>query len=180
MMAEIKQINLQLVEQNQKWRESLKIVNSMMEEIKQINQHLDRHDKRFDTTIGGLGARWGIYSEEAFRNGLRAILEESFHVEVININDWDDKGVVFGRPDQVELDIIIKNDHLIICELKSSISKADTHYFARKVRFYEDRHERKCDRMIIISPMVDPRAKASAELLGIEVYSHSYDVKPNV
>jgi hypothetical protein len=42
-------------------------------------------------------------------------------VEVLNITEYDDAGVVFGRPDQIELDIIIKNGILIIAEIKSSM-----------------------------------------------------------
>ena len=162
--------------QNIKWEENQKVLNDLMEEIKKMGRRMDSNDKRFKSSIGALGARWGLYSEESFRNGLKAILEETFQVEVIHVNEWDDSGVVFGRPDQIELDIIIKNNHLLICELKSSISKPDMYVFEKKVRFYEDRHRCKCDRMLVISPMVDPRAEPVAQKLGIEVYSHSYDV----
>jgi hypothetical protein len=164
-------------EQNKKWEENQKILNNMLEELKQMNRRIDRNEKKHENSIGALGARWGIFSEESFRNGLKAILEESFNVEVINVNEWDDQGFVFGKPDQVEMDIIIKNDHVIICEIKSSISKSEVYAFERKVRFYEDRHKRTCDRMMVISPMVEPKAKTVAEKLGIEVYSHSYDVE---
>ncbi|MBF0526982.1 MAG: DUF3782 domain-containing protein, partial [Deltaproteobacteria bacterium] len=53
-------------------------------------------------SIAGLGARWGIRSEEAYRNGLKGILKDFFPGEVINITEYDDEGFVFGRPDQVE------------------------------------------------------------------------------
>lgn len=43
----------------------------------------------------------------------------------------------------------------------------------RKKQFYEKRHQRKVDRVIVISPMVDPRAKPVAEKLGIEIYTYS-------
>ena len=52
-------------------------------------------------------------------------------VEVINVNEFDDEGTVFGTPDQVEIDIIIKNGELILCELKSSMSKSDVYTFER-------------------------------------------------
>jgi hypothetical protein len=66
---------------------------------------------------------------------------------------------------------------LLICELKSSIDKAGMYAFERKARFYEKRHQRKASRLLVISPMVDPRAQKVAEQLGIEVYSDSLDVK---
>ena len=72
----------------------------------------------------------------------------------VNVNDYDHQGVVFGRPDQVKLDIIIKNDLLLICELKPSIDKANMYLFERKARFYEERHQRKANRLIVIPPMI--------------------------
>jgi len=117
-----------------------------------------------------------MQSEMAFRNALAGILEENFGVKVLNIREYDDTGEVFGRPDQVELDIIIKNGMLIICELKSSMSKGDMYAFERKVRFYEKRHQRKADSLIVISPMVDDKAMSVARELGIRVYSDSTEV----
>ena len=97
-------------------------------------------------------------------------------MEVLNINEYDEKGEVFGRPDQVELDIIIQDGMLILCEIKSSISKAEMYTFVRKTEFYEKRHERKATRKLVISPMVDDRARQVAEKLEIEVYSHADEV----
>ncbi len=110
----------------------------------------------------------GLLSETAFRDGLAAILEKSFGVEVVNIND-DDEGVVFGRPDQVELDILIKNGLLIACEIKSSMDKAGLYIFSRKVDFYERKHQRKANRRLVITPFLDPRTAAIPEKLSIEV-----------
>ncbi len=98
-------------------------------------------------------------------------------MQVINVNDFDDDGTVFGRPDQIELDIIIKNGMLLICELKSSIDKAGMYSFERKARFYEARHNRKANRLIVISPMIDKKARKVAEQLGIELYHDSEDVE---
>lgn len=65
---------------------------------------------------------------------------------------------------------------LLICELKSSIDKAGMYSFERKARFYEERHQRKADRLIVISPMIDPRAMPVAQRLGIETFSDSQDL----
>jgi hypothetical protein len=37
---------------------------------------------------------------------LAGILEKNFGVQVLNVNEYDDQGTVFGRPDQIELDAI--------------------------------------------------------------------------
>ena len=88
-------------------------------------------------------------------------------------SDYDDSGEVFGRPEQVELDVIVKNGTLIICESKSSIDKAGMYIFEHKARFYEKRHGRRADRLVVISPMIDPRAQKVADKLGIETYYDS-------
>jgi len=158
-------------EQDHKWEEQNRKWDKVHEEIKGLGLKQER-------SIGALGARWGIQSEVSFRNALAAILEKSFGVQVLNVNEFDDEGIVFGHPDQVELDVIIKNGLLILCEIKSSIDKAGMYIFERKVRFYEKRHQRPVSRMIVISPMVDLKALPVAEKLGIEVYSDSIEIKP--
>ncbi|QQO52097.1 MAG: DUF3782 domain-containing protein [Thiohalocapsa sp. PB-PSB1] len=153
-----------------KWEES----NAHFERVHQeIMAQANKHDR----AVGALGARWGLLSERAFRDALAGILEDSFGVEVLRIEDWDNEGTVFGRPDQVELDVIIANGMLLICELKSSIDKGGMYIFERKVRFYERRHDRKADRLIVISPMIDPRAAKVAAALGIETYGDSTEVE---
>ncbi len=156
-------------EQNRKWDENQKQLNQIISSVQALS-------RKHDATIGALGARWGLYSEESFRKALKGILEDSFGVEVINVTEYDHDGEVFGRPDQIELDLLIKNGLLIICEIKSSMSKADMYLFERKVRFYESRHSRYANRKLAISPMVHPRAKEVANNLGIEVYSYGEDV----
>ena len=158
-------------EQNRKWDENQRVINQILEEIRALN-------RKHESSIGALGARWGMQSEESFRSALRGILEGSFGVQVININEWDDSGEVFGRPDQIEMDLIVLNGLLILCEIKSSMSKGDMVIFERKTRWYEKRHNRQADRRMVISPMVDRRALKSAHELGIEVYSYAEDVEP--
>ncbi len=168
-------------EQNRKWSEYKMEEKRKSEEFNAkfqlMHEEIMTISQRHERSIGALGARWGLQTEKAFRHALAAILEKSFGVEVLNINEYDDTGTVFGRPDQVELDIIIKNGVLIAAEIKSSIDKAGMYIFERKVRFYEQRHQRTAQRMMVISPMVDPKAMPVAQKLGIEVYSDSVDVK---
>lgn len=163
-------------EQNRKWDEQNRKWDEARNEFRLVHDEIMAQAKKFDRSIGALGARWGLQSEAAFRKALAGILEQSFGVEVLNINEYDEQGEVFGRPDQVELDIIIKNGLLLICELKSSIDKAGMYIFERKVRFYEKRHQRQADRMLVVSPMIEPKALKVAERLGIETYSDSSEV----
>ena len=157
-------------EQNRKWDENQRVINQMLQEIRGLS-------RKHDSTIGALGARWGLYTEQSFRSALKAILEESFAVEVQSVTEFDETGYVFGHPDQVELDIIIKDGLLIICEIKSSMSRSDMYAFGRKVEFYERGHQQKATRRLAISPMVDEYAQRVAKKLGIEVYSYAEAVE---
>ena len=158
-------------ENDLKWKKNQAVLKQMLAEIKATN-------RKHDQTIGALGARWGLHSEGAFRNGLKGILEDFFGVKVQNYLEFDEKGEVFGRPDQIELDLIIKNGLLIIAEIKSSMSRNDMYAFGRKVDFYTKRHERKPNRVMVISPMVEPRAYDVAKDLGIAVYSYVEEIDP--
>lgn len=155
--------------QQKRWEENQRVINEMLASIMAVNS-------RIDSSIGALGSRWGLRSEAAFRNGLRAILEESFGVKVERYEDYDHDGLVFGRPDQVELDVIIHNGTLILCEIKSSVSKPDMYTFWRKKEFYESKHDVKVARVMVISPMIDDRAGVVAKNLGIEIYGYAEDV----
>ncbi|WP_353684272.1 DUF3782 domain-containing protein [Thermodesulfovibrio sp. 3907-1M] len=157
-------------EENQKkWEENQKVINSILEEIKLLH-------RKHDTTIGALGARWGLRTEASFREAIKGILEESFPVKVIKYSQKDNEGSVFGRPDQVKLDLIIRDGEVIAGEIKSSISKGDVATFLRKINFYEKSEGKKVHRKIIISPMIESSAKEFAESYGIEVYGYPEEV----
>ena len=162
--------------QNRKWDEQNRKWDENQAGLRRIHEEIMLQALKHDRSIGALGSRWGLQSEKAFRDALAGILEKNFGVDVVNVNEYDDEGVVFGRPDQVELDVIIKNGLLLICELKSSIDKAGMYIFERKARYYEQRHQRTANRLIVISPMIDARARKVAERLGIETYGDSTEV----
>ena len=162
-------------EQNRKWDEQNRKWDEQNRTNKQLLEEIALSRSRQEQGIGALGARWGIASEHSFRDALQGILEKSFGVQVLHVNEFDDEGLVFGKPDQVEIDIIIKNGEVILCELKSSMSKSDMYTFDRKVQYYERRHQRPVRRKLVISPMVHPSARPVAEALGIEVFSYAED-----
>jgi hypothetical protein len=178
-------------EQNKKWEENqkeiAKLYDSMerkweenQKEIKKIYETIEKNrqdsNRKLNTTVGALGARWGLRSEGSFRNALKGILAD-LDLRVEHIDDYDEEGMVYGQPSSVEIDVIIKNGLLMICELKSSISKADMFIFYKKALFYEKKYHRRGDRLIVISPMVEIKASEVAEELGIKVYSYAEDIR---
>ncbi len=163
-------------ENNRRWEENNRRWKENHKELVKLTDALQHLGQKYDQTLGSLGSRWGFQSEASFRDALSAIIKDYDDVEVLNVNEFDDEGIVFGHPEQIELDIVIKNGKLIICELKSSVSKSEMYTFDKKVKFYEKKHNCKANRKIVVSPMPDRYAKPVAERLGIEVYSFAGDV----
>ncbi|PID55922.1 hypothetical protein CSB45_13980 [candidate division KSB3 bacterium] len=162
-------------EKNQAELEAMR--HSSDERFERLLNEIKQQRNKHESSIGALGARWGLAAESSFRNGLKELLEQDFGVEVLNITEYDDNGDVFGHPDQIELDIIINNGTLIICEIKSSVSRSEMYTFYRKVQFYEKRHQRNATKLMVISPMIDQRARSVADKLGITVHSYADDVQ---
>lgn len=134
-----------------------------------------RFERTFEVRMGAIGARWGLDTEQSFRNGMRAILEDvGFKVERYLV--YDDVGKVFDRPAEVELDVVMRDGKLMIVEIKSSVGRADVAIFGRKVAFYEEREGRKADRRMIISPFVEEKAKTLALAMGMELYTRVDDL----
>lgn len=158
-------------EYEKRWQENQEIIQKLIERDEKI-------ERRIETTIGAIGARWGASSEATFRNALKAILEESFGVKVERVEYFDEKGEVYGHPDQIEMDVIIRNGQVLVCEIKSSVSRSDVYTFGRKVRFYEKQVQRTVDRMLLISPMINKEDRELAQKFGMEVYSDAEKVVP--
>ncbi|MCX7607527.1 MAG: DUF3782 domain-containing protein [Bacteroidia bacterium] len=163
-------------EAQRKWQE-LKVESdnrwaAVQLEFKSVREELRRLNRRLDSMIGAIGARWGYAAEDSFRSGIRALLEEEMNVQVERFQAWDEEGMVFGRPDQVELDLVIYDGRVIIAEISASVSKADVFTFLRKIAFYEKKKGREVQRKMIIAPMIHPKAREAAERFGIEVYSY--------
>jgi len=137
---------------------------------------LSRDVGKVDSHLGALGARWGLMAESAFRDGLADILAQEAGLKVVRYHKIDTEGFVFGRPDQVEIDVVVQNGEHTLIEIKSSISRQEVHNFARKVAFYEREEGVKARRMIIISPVFGPRAIELAGDLGMETFTSVYDV----
>jgi len=156
--------------QEKKWEENRKITDSLLAEVKIRGLKLDQ-------TIGAVGARWGLHSEAAFRNALTGILSSmNPGYDIINYQEFDEEGIVFDKPDQVEIDIIVKDGVIYIIEMKSSVSKADIAIFLRKVKFYEKRHKQKVFQQIVISPMINEAVRKYAIECGLTLYGYADEV----
>jgi hypothetical protein len=129
---------------------------------------ITRLRRTIEMQIGGLGARWGMQAEEAFRNGIKTILEEvGFRAE--RYLAYDTAGEVFGRSDQVELAVVIQDGKVIVIEIKSSLDRGQVHLFSRKVAFYARKTGQQVARRVIVTPFTEKGARALAGELGVEI-----------
>ena len=158
------------------------------EELARLREDMNKGFKRYDEElarlradmhegfellrrhIDALGARWGLLAEEAFRKGMKGVVERYFGGQVERWTYRDEEGFVFGRPSEVEADLLITDREHILMEIKSSVSRADVFELWRIGQLYE-RVVGVKPRLAVVSPFVREEAKKVAEELGIEVYT---------
>jgi hypothetical protein len=143
-----------------------------VEELAHAQRDTERSIRRLsdnmDFKLGGMGRRWGLGSESSFRRGLAEILSET-GFEVFNYVESDTEGIVFDRPAEIEIDVIIKGGKTIVVEIKSSVSKSDVFVFMKKADFYQKISGNKIDRLFMITPFIDDPARSIADQYQILV-----------
>jgi len=142
------------------------------EEIARLREDMVKGFERLDRRISALGARWGVESEEAFREGLRGILEKELGFRVEKWEIHDDKGVVFGYPSIVEVDVVVADGKVILIEISSHVRASDVYAFKRKAELYKEKTGREPDRLIMVTPYADEKAFEAAVRLGVEIYTN--------
>ncbi|HID07921.1 MAG TPA: DUF3782 domain-containing protein [Armatimonadetes bacterium] len=149
----------------------------ILEEHSRILQEHSKRIERLTEEVGKLGrivsaigTRWGMLSEEAFRDAFRAVLGRQLGLEVKKWRYYDEEGFVFGRPDWIEADIAISDAEHLLIEIKASVSRGDILVFQRVGQMYE-RVTKVRPHLMIVSPFVDEAAKELANSFSIEVRS---------
>jgi hypothetical protein len=172
-------------ENNRRWEEAYKRFESLENELKKLREETNklredfnklyesvmRRMDSFERRLQALGARWGIESEEAFRNAMKGVVEEL--LGVAKVEKWvyfDEKGEVLGYPSQIEVDITIKDNAHILIEVKASASDADISKLWRIGKLYEKVTGVK-PKLIMVTPFIDEDGIETAKILGVEVYT---------
>jgi hypothetical protein len=140
-------------------------------EIARLREDMMRGFDAMNRRISALGARWGLESEEAFREGLRGILEKELGLKVERWTAFDETGSVFGHPSQVEVDVAVSNGKVMLIEVSSHVKQADVAALVKKAELYERITGRRPDRLIIVTPFVEEKAMEAALKLGVEIYT---------
>jgi hypothetical protein len=146
-------------------------MNKLREDMNKLREDMIRGFELVERHISALGARWGLMAEDAFREGLRGLLEKELGFKVERWRAYDETGMVFGYPSEVEVDVTVSNGKLILIEVSSHVRASDVLQFRRKAELYEKMTGRKPDRLIIVTPYIDERALEAARQLGVEAYT---------
>jgi hypothetical protein len=159
---------VRLREDMNKLREDM---NKLREDMNRLREDMIRGFELIERHISALGARWGLMAEDAFREGLRGLLERELGLKVERWRAYDNAGIVFGYPSEVEVDIAVSDGKLILIEVSSHVRASDVLQFKRKAELYEKMTGRKPDRLIIVTPYIDEKALEAARQLGVEAYT---------
>jgi len=146
-------------------------MNKLREDMNRLREDMIRGFELVERHISALGARWGLMAEDAFREGLRGLLERELGFRIERWRVYDNAGIVFGYPSEVEVDIAVSDGKLILIEASSHVRASDVLQFRRKAELYEKVTRRKPDRLIIVTPYIDERALEAARQLGVEAYT---------
>jgi len=186
-VARLEEVVAQLVEAQARLEEAMaqlaervgrleEAMAQLAERVGRLEARMVRMEERLMRRLTAFGARWGLRSERAWREGMRAVLEATgFDVE--RWVAFDASGMVFDAPSDVELDVIIRDGKIIIVELRTSVSREMLPTMERKVKFYEQQTGRKVDRRILITPWYEPGADAIARRWGWELYGEPEELQ---
>jgi hypothetical protein len=178
-LARLREEQIKLREEQIKLREDMlncfkrhdeEIAKLRDEQIK-LREDMNRGFMLMERHISALGARWGLLSEEAFREGIRGVVERELGLRVERWVKFDEEGFVYGYPSNVEVDVAIHNGRLILVEVKSHVRASDVYIFKRLAEFYERVEGRKPNRLVIVTPYADEKALEASLRLGVEVYT---------
>lgn len=139
--------------------------------IAKLREDTDRVLMLLERHLSALGARWGLMSEEAFRESLRGLLGKELGLVVEKWRAYDENGKVFGYPSEVEVDIAIRDGKVILIEVASHVKASDIYQFKRKAELYVEKTARKPDRLLIVTPYIDEKALEASKQLNVEVYT---------
>jgi hypothetical protein len=141
------------------------------QELVRLREDMIRGFDLVSRQIYALGARWGLTSEQAFREGLRGILKKKFGMKVERWVTRDEEGTVYGFSSVIEIDIAVKDGKTLLIEISSRMGLSDVAAFLRKAQLYERKTGIKPDRLIMVTSYAEEAAIKAAREMGVEIYT---------
>jgi hypothetical protein len=164
--------NLRKLEGKVATKEDLKRLEERATSIEERMAMLKEEMRKLWLALNALGARWGVFSEDALGGGVRELLRDAGYA----VERWiyyDNRGYVYGYPSEVELDIIIRDGRTFAVEITSALKRGDLQQIKRKVELFSAVTGRKVDAVYVITPFIhdkNPDAViAVANAMGITV-----------
>ena len=146
-------------------------IAELRKEMARLRQDMTEGFQLVHRQLSALGARWGLMSERAFREGLRGLLQKELGLKVEKWARMDREGRVFGHPGRVEVDVAVRDGRVVLVEVKSHVGRADVYSFRRKAEFYEKVEGKKPSRLLMVTPYAEREALRTARHLGVEIYT---------
>ncbi|MFP3216477.1 MAG: DUF3782 domain-containing protein, partial [Vulcanisaeta sp.] len=123
--------------------EILKAIKSLQEQMVKLQEQvarqgeailaLQRSFEKLTASITALGYRYGIYTEDVFKDTIKYLVEDLLKAyEVRRWTYYDNEGVVFGYPSIIDVDVLIRDNEHILIEYKASIDRGDVAELARE------------------------------------------------
>jgi len=168
-----------LAEHSKRIEEHGKRLEELTKAVQEHGKVLAEHSKRIEELtkevrelsriVNVVAHRFGVLSEEAFRNAMRYVVEEVFGVA--KVEKWvynDAEGFVHGIPAVIEVDVVIRDREYILLEVKSRVGRGDVYELSKVGKLYEKVTGVK-PRLAIIGGFMDRGVKEMAERLGVEI-----------
>ena len=156
------------------------LISEMNRRFEEVDKRFEEMDKRFEAILeqireirvelAGLGGRLGRGFEDLVRQTLKAVVGAEVK-EVKRLIMWDEKGEVYGHPENVEFDAYASNSEKFLIEVKSSANKGDVLIFNKKAEWAEKTLGK--TRKILIAAYVEDAAYRECIQLGITVISRN-------
>ena len=140
-----------------------------LEELTRAVLEQGRALEKLSSSIQAVGHRYGIFTEEAFKESMKYVIEDL--LKEYKVEKWvhyDSEGLVFGYPSWIEVDVLIKDKVHILVEYKASVDRSDVAEIYRIGQLYEKVKGVK-PKLLIVSPALRKRAKELAEKMGVEI-----------
>jgi hypothetical protein len=159
--------------------ENTKTIRSLQEQviehskaIRSLQEEIIKHSKlieRLISAVQAIGMRYGVFTEKAFREGLKYLIEDL--LKVYKVERWeyyDNEGIVYGHPSVIEVDVLIRDKERVLVEYKSLADKSDVAELYRIGILYE-RVTGVKPRLLMVAAGIKRRALELARQLGVEI-----------
>ncbi|MFZ8807229.1 MAG: PD-(D/E)XK nuclease family protein [Pyrobaculum sp.] len=164
--------NLRKLEGKVATKEDLKRLEERGTSIGERMAMLKEEKRKLWHALNALGVKWEVFSEDAFRSGVRELHGDA-GCAVERWVYYDDRGYVYGYPSEVELDVVVRDGGTFAVEITSALRRGDLQQIRRKMELFSAVTGRKVDAVNVITPFIHDRNPdaviAVANAMGINV-----------